>query len=134
MPREHTMAYRIFISFTAKDKDVAESLKRQLTKAGAQVTAAEHHAEGSEIKLQIADAMKQSDEVIAIVSKNSARNQWLSYEIGIAAGLGKKLLPVIVGINPNELPPVLKSFHAINLAHFPRYVIELSERLEGDAQ
>jgi hypothetical protein len=126
------MAYRIFISFSAKDRDVANKLKRQLTKAGAEVSAAEPFVEGSEIKLHIADTLRQSDEVIAIVSKNSARDQWLSFEVGMAAGLGKKLSPVIVGITPSELPPALRSFHAINLAHFPEYVAELSDRLQRD--
>jgi hypothetical protein len=130
--KNRAMAYKIFISFTAKDQDVANSLKRQLMKAGAEVSEAEPHVEGSEIKLHIADALRQSDEVIAIVSKNSARSQWLNFEVGMAAGLGKKLLPVIVGMTASELPPVLRSFQPVHVDKFPRYVAKLSDRLRND--
>jgi hypothetical protein len=124
------MAYKIFLSFSAKDTAIANSLKKQLAKVGAEVSTADPRVEGSEIRLHIADAMRQSDVVIAIVSKHSARNQWLSFEVGAAAGLGKKILPVIVGIRPSELPPVLNSFQAVELDEFPKFVARLAGRLQ----
>jgi hypothetical protein len=127
------MAHKVFISFSAKDKSIANSLKRQLAKAGAEVSAVELMPRGgvSPIKRGIEDAIRQSDEVIAIVTRNSAQSQWMSFEIGIAAGLGKKLIPVLVGITPSELPPVLRSFHAINLSEFRQYVGRLSGKLRA---
>jgi len=126
------MAHKIFISFSAQDKSIANSIKRQLAKAGAEVSALQLMPRGvSPIKLGIEDAIRQSDEVIAIVTRNSAQSQWMSFEIGIAAGLGKKLTPVLVGITPSELPPVLRSFHAINLSEFRQYVVRLSGKLRA---
>jgi TIR domain len=125
------MAYKVFISFSSRDKAIANSLTRQLTKAGAEVSTAESSQLGSDIKLHIADAIQQSDEVITIVTKHSAQNQWLSFEAGLAAGLGKKLLPVIAGIAPSKLPPVLKSFQAIVVDKFPQYVAKLSGKIRA---
>jgi hypothetical protein len=125
------MSYKIFISFDAEDRAVADSLKLQLSKAGAEVSTTQEVPEGVQIKLRISDAMRMSDEVIAIVSKRSVHSQWLSFEVGMAAGLGKKLLPVVVGISPSELPPVLKSFRAVKLNQFPDYVAGLSKKNLG---
>jgi hypothetical protein len=124
------MAYKIFISFSAKDRAIAKSLKKQLVKVGAEVSTADPLVLGSEIRVHIADAMRQSDAVIAIVSKHSARSQWLSFEVGAAAGLGKKILPVTVGIRSSELPPVLSSFQAIELDKFPQFVARLANRIQ----
>lgn len=127
------MAHKVFISFSAKDKSIANSLKRQLADAGAEVSLAEPFVErkGSNIKLAIADAIKQSDEVIAIVSKNSVESPWLSFEVGIAVGLGKKLVPVVVGIEPNKLSPVMRSLQSVKLDGFGHYVTQMSGRLHG---
>jgi hypothetical protein len=54
-----------------------------------------------------------------------------SFEAGFAAGLGKQLLPVIAGIAPSNLPPVLKSFQAIVVEQFPKYVAKLSGRIRA---
>ncbi len=126
------MVHKVFISFSAKDKHIADSLTRELAKAGDEVSSAALLVEGpSDIKLGIADAMRESDEVIAIVSKNSVRSEWLSFEVGIAAGLGKKLIPVVVGIAPSELPPVLRSFQTVDLAAFRRQIGRRSYKPQG---
>jgi hypothetical protein len=117
------MARRVFLSFSARDKHVAHSVLEQLRKAGAEIVEAESIAEGAEIKLQIADAMRQSDEVIAIVSKDSAQSAWQNFEIGAALALGKKVTPILVGIGVKKSSPVLRSLRAIDLADFQDYIL-----------
>jgi len=124
------MARRVFLSFSSKDKHVAHSVLKQLREAGAEVTGAERIAERAEIKLQIADAMRQSDEVIAIVSKNSAQSAWQNFEIGAALALGKKVTPILVGAGIKKLSPVLRSLRAIDLADFREYILSQSKRFQ----
>ena len=124
------MARRVFLSFSSKDKHVAHSVLKQLREAGAEVMGAQPIAEGAEIKLQIADAMRQSDEVIAIVSKNSAQSPWQNFEIGAALALGKKVTPILVGVGVRKLSPVLRSLRAIDLADFREYILSQSKRFQ----
>jgi hypothetical protein len=63
------------------------------------------------------------------VSSHSAQSQWLGFEVGVAAGLGKKLLSVVVGNVQSQLPPALKSLQSIKVDKFPQYVAKLSHRL-----
>jgi TIR domain-containing protein len=127
------MSYRVFISFARKDKKVADSVAHQVRDAGAEVVAAESVVEGAEIKLRIGDAMRQSDEIIMIVSKDSAQSAWLNYEIGAAVALGKRITPILVRVEPSELPPVLRSVEGVKLENVNRYVKQLSQAVQSGA-
>ena len=120
------MSRKVFVSFSRKDKRVADSVSKQLRKAGVEVVSGAGRTKDAGIKLHVSDSIKDSDEVIAIVSKNSAHSSWLNFEVGVAAGLGKKLTPILVGVDSRELSPVLRSVRAVNLAKFRKTRTELS--------
>jgi hypothetical protein len=124
------MAHKVFLSFSAKDKRVADSLVKHLREAGVEIADAESIADGAEIKLRITEAMRQSDEVVAIVTDNSAQSPWFNFEIGAAMALGKKLTPVLAGVGVKHLSPVLRSLKAINLADFRRRILRDRKKSE----
>lgn len=127
------MSHRVFISFAIKDKGIADSIANQVKHAGAEVVGAESIAEGTDIKLRLADEMRQSDEIILIVTKNSAQSAWLNYEVGAAVALGKRVTPILVHVKRAELPPVLRSIEGIKFENLNRYIKQLSHAVQSEA-
>lgn len=125
------MSYRIFISFAMKDKNVAESLAHEIKHTGAEIVGAESISESADIKSKLTDAMRRSDEIVVIVTKDSANSAWVNYEIGAATALGKKITPILVRVETSELPPVLRSVEGIKFENVKRYVKQLSQNVQS---
>jgi len=125
------MSYRIFISFAMKDKDVADSFADEIKHTGAEIIGAEGIAESANIKNRLTEAMRKSDEIVVIITKNSANSAWVNYEVGAATALGKRITPILVRIEPSDLPPVLRSVEGVKLENLNRYVKQLLQNVQS---
>jgi len=93
------MTYKIFISHSHKDADLAMKLDNSLKpRRGFSVFRANYDSElGDKIPKRIMKKIAESHLFIVIWSRNSSKSNWVSQEIGMAL-LGKlKILPVIHG-------------------------------------
>jgi hypothetical protein len=54
-------------------------------------------ATGEAVAQKIRESLKQSSAIIVIVSERSLKSQWVQFEIGAAVGMGKPLIPIIIG-------------------------------------
>src|SRR5215210_2629206 len=93
------MTYKIFISHSHKDADLAMELDNSLKpRRGFSVFRANYDAElGDEILKKIMKKIAESHLFILIWSRNSSKSNWVVQEIGMAL-LGKlKILPVVHG-------------------------------------
>jgi hypothetical protein len=127
------MAYRIFISYSSADADVAHHLAKQINQAGVEAITSTGFSDSPKfepIRKNIMDQIRTSDEMIVLITENSVQNPWASYELGAAWALGKRITPVTVSINPLDLPPPLKSLESVPLSNFDLYVRDLSQRAE----
>ena len=120
------MSHRVYISYAAKDKGIAESIAKQVRDSGATLVGAEGIPPGALIQPRISEAIRQSDEIMLLVTKNSAQSAWLNYEVGAAFALGKQVTPILFHINSSELPPVLRSVQAIKFENLDSYVRQRS--------
>ena len=79
--------------------------------------------------------LRESDVVVAIVSKDSAGSAWLNWELGAAFALDKKI--VVVTGNENlaerELPPPLRSLVRIRPQQVERYLRQLERDLKPES-
>ena len=123
------MSYRVFISFAMKDKNIADSFVNEIKHTGAEIIGAESIVEAADIQGRVTDAMRKSDEVVVIVTKDSANSAWVNYEVGAATALGKKITPILVRVEPSDLPPVLRSVEGVKLENVNRYVRQLSQNV-----
>src|SRR5437764_14322623 len=50
--------------------------------------------------------------VVCLLTPNSMKSPWVLFELGAAWGLSKRVMPILVGLTPAELPAALKSSFA----------------------
>jgi len=119
------MAYSVSISSSYKDRDLARDVARRVKEAGVSVTSEVTLSAGSEYEKIIMDQLKNADEIIVILSGNSVDNLWMMFEIGAASSLRKKITPVVVGLEQEELPPVIKQLKYIRYNEVSDYISKL---------
>ena len=120
------MAYTVFISSSYKDRDLARDVARRLKEAGVRALYSELTlSAGSEFEKLFMDQLKNADEIIVILSGNSVDNLWMMFEIGAASSLRKKITPVVVGLEQEELPPVIKQLKYIRYNEVSDYISKL---------
>lgn len=126
------MAYKVFISSTVKDIDLARDLSRRLKEAGIDVYSVDKAAvPGEAIFNKIAMDLGRADEVLLILTDNSVDNPNLMYELGAATSLRKRVTPVIVGLEPNKLPSLMKGMKYVKYSDLPEYISDLEKRVKA---
>lgn len=120
------MAHKVFISASHKDRDLARDLARRLKDVNVQVSYSELSlAAGSNYAETVMKFLKRADEIILILTNNSIDNLWMMFEIGAASSLRKKITPVVVGLEKQELPQVIKQLKYIRYDKLPEYISEI---------
>jgi TIR domain len=123
--RQKHSRYKVIISSTQKDRDLARDLARRLKDAGVHTTYSElTRSAGSDYEKTFM-GLSSADEIIVILSSNSLDNFWMMFEIGAAYSLRKKITPVVVGLERQELPPVIKQLKYINYDKLYDYIANI---------
>lgn len=123
------MSYKVFISSTQRDIDVARDLARRLKEAGVRVFPVEETVPGETAIKYVTRSFREADEVIVILTDNSVNSPGVIYEMGAASGLHKRVTPVVVNVQDSEIPPFVKEF--VRFAELPSYIAELAKRAGG---
>jgi hypothetical protein len=125
------MSYRVYISHSAKDSELAKDLARRLKEAGVEAVFPPSEAETSRgMRAMIHQYMRESDEVIVLLTDNAADSYWVSYGMGMADSLDKRLTPVVVNLGVEQLLPMVgKNF--IKYADLPKYISSLKRRAKA---
>lgn len=125
------MSYHIFISHSAKDKRLAQDLAQRLTEAGATVLSdAGEFSPGEEFRQKIRDTLRRVDEVVVLLTDNSAQSPWTRYEIGVADALNKRVTPVIVDEGVQNFVPMIGS-QVVQYDALPQYLSSLKKRTKA---
>jgi nucleoside 2-deoxyribosyltransferase len=127
------MLRKVYISSSSRDADLAHDLAKRLDKSGLKViapTPAEGVNELEYISVRIREALRTADEVIMILTKNSVDSQWLLFEMGYATSLGKHVTPLIQGIEPKELPEIIKQMEYVKYADLDQYISKLQQHVK----
>jgi hypothetical protein len=95
------MAFSVFVSHSVRDLDVVYQFKYWLEVNGIVVYVADTQPQyGTSLPAKIANAINQSDCVIAILTTYGARSDWVNQEIGYAVRASKLVIPVVEqGVN-----------------------------------
>jgi hypothetical protein len=126
------MSYKIFISSSSKDLDLARDLAKRLEEAGVKVFSAERGILAGEIfSNQITKQLSSVDEVMVILTENSVDSPWLMFELGAASSLRKRVTPLVVGVDPNKLPSLIKSMNYIKYPDLARYIDDIEKRTKA---
>ena len=126
------MSYKIFISSSSKDLDLARDLAKRLRKSGLKVVMPEpaETINAEYIKGRLKVVLRTVTEVIVILTKNSVNNQWVMFEIGYATSSGVHVTPIIQGIEQKELPEIIKQMDYVKYGDLDQYISKLQQRVE----
>lgn len=99
------MAYKVFISHSTQDRGLVISLANLLSKFGLKVSVAEWYlAPGERIDKKVFGQIQRSDCVIALLTQNGIRSNWVEQEIGYSLHRNKPVIPIVEkGIDSKDL-------------------------------
>lgn len=124
------MAYKVFISSTLKDVDLARDLAHRLEGAGIKVNSLGKPSAES-ISSKITRELSSADEVFVILTNESINNSNLMFEIGAASSLRKRITPVVVGLEPSKVPSLIRNLKYIKYSDLERYIADLEKRAKA---
>jgi hypothetical protein len=117
---------KIFISHSSYDKWVARQISRQLEEQSHQTFLDEKDIKtGDSIDGSIQSHLKDSDHLLIIISPSSLKSHWVFIEIGGAKALGKRIVPILFHIEPNEVPTAISQYLARDINDIDTYYQEL---------
>ncbi len=126
------MAYRVFISSTWKDVDLARDLAHRLESAGIKVNSVDKAAvSGEPFPSKITRELSHADEVFVILTHESVNSSNLMFEIGAASSLRKRITPVVVGLKPSKVPSLIRNLKYIKYPDLERYIADLEKRAKA---
>ena len=129
------MPYKVFISSARRDIDLARDLAQRLEKAGVNVLLPAVSSDtGEDLAAKINSDLRKADEVIVILTPESLDSKWLLFEMGVATSLDKQLTPLVQGVEPKELPPIIKQMDYVKYADLERYISRLKQRINSSAE
>lgn len=104
---------RVYISYSLKDKEIAKEFRDELIKNNIEVWWDENIKIGQSFNNKIDEELLKADAIIIIVSENSMKSDWISYEMMTAigyqrAGIGTTIFPFVVD-DFNNIPEPMKA-------------------------
>jgi len=86
---------------------------------------------GDDIPESIRQAIKQSDELVVLLTPNSVNRPWVNLEVGAAWGWARlRIVAVLYNVSIDPIPAIMKSKKAIALNDFDQYVQEVAKRVK----
>lgn len=126
------MAYSIFISSTRDDLELARDLARRLKEAGIKVFPVEKSSTpGHNVLSKFKKDLREADEVVVLLTGRSIQHPGVFSEIGAAYGLNKRVTPVLVNVEPKQLPQFIGK-HFVRFGELPKYISKLKKRAEEE--
>ena len=108
---------KVFISYSHNDAEWVRAFADALRQEQVEVWLDEWEIKlGESLRDALEAGLRQSDAIVAVVSRSNARNPNVFFELGAALGMGKRLIPVV----SNDLEESLIPFDLRTL----RYVIK----------
>lgn len=132
-PRKRLKSYQVFVSHATSDKWLAKTICEKIELAGATTFRDDRDIDGGDdipetIRLQI----KQSQEMIVLLTPESVGRQWVVLEVGAAWGWSRRIriTPVLLHVDVNPIPEMIGRKRAIHLNDFDHYLGELKTRVK----
>ncbi len=99
------MPYKVFVSHSTRDQGLVISLANLLTKFGIEVSVGEWYlAPGEPVDKRILEQIRKSDCVVAFLTRNGIRSNWVQQEIGYSVQHNKTLIPIVEkGVDSKDL-------------------------------
>jgi hypothetical protein len=77
-----------------EDQSILDDFKRRMPRGVSLFVAEWKESPGRPLKEKISQALSECDLLLAILTEDGARSEWVNQEIGVAHGLGKDIIPI----------------------------------------
>jgi len=124
--------YQVFVSHATADKWLAKTICEKIEGTGAKSFRDDRDIRGGDnIPDEIRRQIRQSKEIVVILTPESVNRPWVLLEIGAAwaTRLKMRMIAVIYHIEFDTIPDILRNKKAISLNDFDQYLSELTTRV-----
>lgn len=122
--------FTVFISYSSHDSRIAARIGKGIEEVGATKSLDKHFLKGGDdVRKTILKKIRECTEVIVLLSPESQKSHWVSFEIGTALGRGKRVTPILHNLRAEKMGPLLQGFKAIYLNDLDDFLIELKQRI-----
>jgi hypothetical protein len=122
---------KIFISHSSRDSWIAHHVSEDLRKLGAHTFLdAKDIATGDSIDGTVRKHLKESDEILILLSREAAKSWWVQLEMSAAWALDKRLIPILLHVGVNKVPEPFRDSLARDLNDVRSYYDEVKRRVD----
>jgi hypothetical protein len=122
--------YQVFVSHATADKWLAKIICEKLESAGATTFRDDRDIKGGDdIPEEIRRQIKQSKEMVVLLTPESVNRQWVILEIGAAWVRNKRIVLIRQHVSVDLIPDIMKNKKAIGLNDLDDYLNDLAKRI-----
>jgi hypothetical protein len=124
--------YQVFLSHATADKWLAKVICDKIEGTGASTFRDDRDINGGDdIPEEIRREIKQSQEMIVLLTPESVGREWVLLEVGAAWGWRKnsRIVAVLEHVDIDPIPEIIKSKKAIRINDLDNYLNELHRRV-----
>ena len=132
-PRSARPKFQVFVSHATSDKWLAVTFCEKIEATGASTFRDDRDIDGGDdIPAEIRAQIKQSRELVVLLSPDSVDRPWVLLEVGAAWGWRKnyRIVPVLCHVTVDAIPDIIKGKKAFHLNEFDQYLKELRKRVK----
>jgi TIR domain len=128
--------YLVFISHSSKDRWIVRQMAALIEQKGRR-----HHVKvflddtdikaGDSIPEEIRQGLRDCDELMVLISRESIDRPWVQMEMEAVWVLGKRIVAIVDKVTPEEMPKILIPYKALDINDFDEYVKQLIARAAG---
>lgn len=131
-PRRQKRDYLVFVSHATADKWLARTLCEKVEAQGAATFRDDRDIDGGE---RISDKIRRkiiaADELLVLLTPESAERPWVLLEVGAAWGRRRdaRIIAVLCHVNFDRIPDIIDAKKAYRLNEFDEYLRALRKRV-----
>lgn len=125
--------YQVFVSHATADKWIAATFCEKIELLGASTFRDDRDIDGGDdIPEAIRTQIKQSRELVVLLTPKSVDRPWVLLEVGAAWGWRNdyRIVPVLYHVTVEAIPDIIKGKKAFQLNEFDQYLKELQRRIK----
>ncbi|EMI17107.1 hypothetical protein RMSM_05981 [Rhodopirellula maiorica SM1] len=107
---------RVYVSHTEESRDLARFVSQKLRDMGIDASSDDvDAAKETEQRRRLKEEIGKSDAIVTLVTPNSLGSNWMQYEVGLATGLDRLVIPVVVDVKADQLPEQISAKRTLGL-------------------
>ena len=124
-----TFLYDVFLSYSSNDEQYARRIKQALEDSGLScfMASKDIHA-GQSFVDEVRNAVLNSREMCLLLSQDSIGSPWLQAEWAAAWVLEKRIVPILLNVETEDLPSRLAQRQNVDFNQLDRYIYEVKGR------